>query len=284
MSRLLIHRAVSTARAVKAVIIRPPYVPPGHFYSPLTTRQDVDRALSWTDAPGVNLAEETQCELVTRLLPTLAKPLPGPRYAAGNSMYGPADAAVYRGMLAELHPARVIEVGSGYSTAVALDEVGINPDLSALEITCVEPFPERLLGLIKDADRDRVSLIRQPVQDVDVTIYEKLAPQDILFIDSTHVVKPGSDVVWLLLHVLPRLSPGVVVHIHDVFWPFDYPTEWLRQGRDWTEAYLVHAFLAGNASWEIMLFSSWLWHCRPELIPVPLAQERPGSLWLRKTG
>ena len=284
MSRLPIHRAVSTARAVKAVIIRPPYVPPGHFYSPLTARQDVDRALSWTDAPGVNLAERTQYELVTRLQPTLAKPLPGPRYVAGNSMYGPADAAVYRGMLAELRPARVIEVGSGYSTAVALDEVGINPDLSALEITCVEPFPERLLGLIKDADRDRVSLIRQPVQDVDGTIYDKLAPQDILFIDSTHVVKPGSDVVWLLLHVLPRLSPGVVVHIHDVFWPFGYPAEWLRQGRDWTEAYLVHAFLAGNASWEIMLFSSWLWYYRPELIPAPLAQERPGSLWLRKTG
>lgn len=280
----LIHRAVSTARAVRAVVARPPYVTPGHFYSPLTASQDVSRALGWAEAPGIELAEEAQLALAARLRPVLEGPLPGPRYQAANSMYGPADAAVYRGMIAELRPARVIEVGSGYSTAVALDEADVNPHLSELEITCIEPFPERLLKLMRDADCERVSLIRQAVQDVDLKVYEQLEPRDILFIDSTHVVKPGSDVVWLLLHVLPRLSPGVVVHVHDVFWPFDYPAEWLRQRRDWTEAYLVHAFLVGNALWEIMLFSSWLWNCHPRLIPASLAREEPGSLWLRKTG
>jgi len=96
------------------------------------------------------------------------------------------------------------------------------------------------------------------------------------------VVKAGSDVVWLFLHVLPMLAAGVVVHVHDVFWPFEYPAQWLRQRRDWTEAYLVHAFLAGNAGWEILFFPSWLWQCQPELVPQPLAQERPGSIWLRK--
>lgn len=282
MSGHLIHRAVSTARAVRAVVARPPYVAPGHFYSPLTARQDIERALDWTDAPGVCLAEESQRTLAARLSQTLAEPAPGPRYLVANSMYGPADAAVYRGMLRELRPARVIEVGSGYSTAVALDEADINPHLSDLKITCIEPFPERLLGLMKDADRERVSLVSAAVQDVDLKIYEELNPRDVLFIDSTHVVKPGSDVLWLFLHVLPRLSPGVIVHVHDVFWPFGYPAEWLRQRRDWTEAYLVHAFLAGNATWEIMLFSSWLWHCQHGLIPASLAREEPGSLWLRK--
>lgn len=282
MSGPLIHRAVSTARAVRAVVARPPYVAPGHFYSPLTTRRDVDRALGWTGAPGVDLAEKEQLALAARLAPVLTESSAGPRYLAANSMYGPADAAVYRGMLRELRPARVIEVGSGYSTAVVLDEADREADLAPLAVTCVEPFPDRLLGLLKPADSHRVRLIRQPVQEVDLAVYTALGPKDILFIDSTHVVKPGSDVVWLLLHVLPQLAPGVVVHIHDVFWPFDYPAQWLREGRDWTEAYLVHAFLIGNTAWEIMFFSSWFWHCHHGLVPAALAAEEPGSLWLRK--
>ena len=282
MSQSLIHRAVSTARAVRAVVARPPYVPPGHFYSPLTAEADLSRALSWTEAPGVDLAEAHQLALAARLRPVLAEPLPGPRYVAGNAMFGAADAAVYRAMLAHLRPARVIEVGSGYSTALALDEAERNAELSGLEITCIEPFPERLLRLVSEPDRRRLTVLRQPVQSVDRLTYEQLGPQDVLFVDSTHVVKAGSDVIWLFLHVLPRLAAGVVVHVHDVFWPFEYPAHWLRQRRDWTEAYLLHAFLAGNASWEILFFSSWLWRCRPDLVPPPLADEKPGSIWLRK--
>ena len=220
--------------------------------------------------------------LAEQLRPVLAEPFPGPRYVAGNHMYGPGDAAVYRAMLAHLRPARVMEVGSGYSTALALDEADASPALSGLDVTCIEPFPERLLGLIKEADRTRLTVLRQPVQDVDPATYQRLGPQDVLFVDSTHVVKAGSDVVWLFLHVLPRLAAGVVVHVHDVFWPFEYPGPWLRQRRDWTEAYLLHAFLAGNADWEILFFSSWIWQCHPELVPPPLAREEPGSIWLRK--
>ncbi len=88
--------------------------------------------------------------------------------------------------------------------------------------------------------------------------------------------------VWLFLHVLPQLAPGVVVHVHDVFWPFEYPAEWLREHRDWTENYLLHAFLIGNASWEILFFSSWFWRCHPDLVPQRLASEQPGSIWLRR--
>ena len=173
-------------------------------------------------------------------------------------------------------------MGSGYSTAVALDESDTNPALGGLQITCIEPYPDRLLGLLKDRDYDRVSLLRQPVQDVGLDVYDQLGPGDVLFIDSTHVVKAGSDVVWLFLHVLPRLAAGVAVHVHDIFWPFEYPAHWLGQGRDWTEAYLLHAFLAGNTSWEISFFSSWFWQRKPGLVPQPLERENPGSIWLRK--
>ena len=282
LARSMLRRAVRTARTVRTVVARPPFATPGHFYSPLTAEADRDRALTWTDAPGVDLAAERQLTLADRLLPVLAEPMPGPRYVPANGMFGPGDAAVYRAMLTQLRPARVLEVGSGYSTAVALDEADCNPELSRLEITCIEPYPDRLLGLLKDADHGRLTLLRQPVQDVGLEPYEQLGPGDVLFIDSTHVVKAGSDVVWLFLHVLPRLAAGVAVHVHDIFWPFEYPAHWLRQGRDWTEAYLLHAFLAGNTSWEISFFSSWFWQRRPDLIPPALARENPGSVWLRK--
>ena len=281
MTGPLLHRCIRTARAVRAVVAQPPYVAPGHFYSPLTSAHDVDRALRTADITGVDLSEQRQLSLAADMLPILAESPPGPRYIPANSMFGPADAAVYRAILHRFKPGNVIEVGSGYSTAVALDEsdaIG----LSGLKLTCVEPFPERLLGLLDGVDRDRVKLIRRPVQDAGLDIYDELGAGDILFIDSTHVVKAGSDVSWLILRVLPRLAPGVVVHIHDIFWPFEYPAAWLREHRDWTENYLLHAFLIGNATWEIVLFSSWLWQAHSELVPGHLAAEHPGSIWLRR--
>jgi predicted O-methyltransferase YrrM len=280
----MIRRTVRTARAVRAVVARPPYATPGHFYSPLTADDDISRCLSWARAPGVDMHEEEQLAMASGLGPLLAEAPPGPRYAPANDMYGPGDAAVFRAMLARLRPARLIEVGSGYSTALALDEAEHNSDLSDLEITCIEPYPERLLELLKVTDFDRITLLRQPVQELPLSTYERLAPGDVLFIDSTHVVKAGSDVVWLFLHILPTLAPGVAVHIHDIFWPFEYPDEWLRQHRDWTESYLAHAFLLGNSDWQVMLFSSWLWSCHRELVPQALAREQPGSLWIRKVG
>jgi len=277
----LLHRCIRTARAVRAVVAQPPYVAPGHFYSPLTSAGDVDRALRPADAVGVDLSQQRQLSLAAALRPVLEQPLPGPRYVADNSMYGPGDAAVYRGMLRQIRPRNIVEVGSGFSTAVALDEAE-SGELSGLKITCIEPYPDRLLGLLSAGDRDRVTLVRSPVQDTDLELYRGLGPDDVLFIDSTHVVKAGSDVSWLILQVLPRLAPGVIVHVHDIFWPFEYPAAWLREHRDWTENYLVHAFLIGNADWEIMLFSSWLWQEHPEMVPDRLAAEHPGSLWLRR--
>jgi methyltransferase family protein len=280
-----ISRLTRTARAVAAVTARPPFVPPGHFYSPLTSSADARRALARDgSAPGgVNLREREQLTLAAHFRPVLEAPLPGPRYRPGNQMYSTGDAAVYRAMLQYLRPAKIIEAGSGYSTAIALDEAGADPAFADLAVSCIEPYPDRLLGLLRPGDRERLTLLRQPVQDVPVPVYRTLRAGDILFVDSTHVVKPGSDVVWLVLDVFPRLAAGVVVHVHDMFWPFTYPDAWLREHRDWTEAYLVQAFLSGNSDWEILLFSSWLWHRHPEAVPPHLLRDTyPGSLWLRK--
>jgi predicted O-methyltransferase YrrM len=233
-------------------------------------------------APGVDMAVDRQLALGAQIAQFLDDPLPGPRYTPDNAQYGAADGAVYRAMLNYLRPSRVVEVGSGFSTAILLDE--IDRDLPGTSVTCVEPFPERLFGLLRASDHERLTVYTKPVQDVPLDVYRQLSPGDVLFIDSTHVVKAGSDVNWLFLHVLPRLATGVAVHVHDVFWPFEYPRKWLAEHRDWTEDYLLHAFLIGNTGWEIMLFSSWLWRCHPELVPARLAGQDPGSIWLRRVG
>lgn len=283
---LLLH-ALRSARAMRAVVSRPPYVVSGHFYSPLTVPADVERASIWAKStsltlPGVDIAEDRQLAIAAKLETSLKEPIPGPRYAPDNKQYGLADGAIYRAMLNYLRPAHLIEIGSGFSTAILLDE--IDHGLPEMRVTCVEPYPQRLLSLLREPDHKRLTLRRQPVQDVPIDTYDQLGPGDVLFIDSTHVVKAGSDVNWLFLHVLPQLAKGVVVHVHDVFWPFEYPEEWLGEHRDWTEDYLLQAFLIGNTSWEIMLFSSWLWQCHPELVPGHLADQKPGSIWLRRVG
>jgi predicted O-methyltransferase YrrM len=193
-------------------------------------------------------------------------------------MYNTADGAVYHAMLRRLRPRRVLEVGSGYTTALLLDTAERH-DLD-VQVTCVEPYPDRLLSLLREGDE--VELVRSGAQDVPVDAYTALEPGDLLFIDSSHVAKAGSDVLWLYLRVLPRLAPGVFVHVHDILWPMEYPEDWLRQGRDWNEAYLLNAFLCHNEEWDVVLFSSWLWALHPETIPAPLRGMRPGSFWMQR--
>jgi predicted O-methyltransferase YrrM len=196
-------------------------------------------------------------------------------------MYEAVDAAIYHSLLRHLRPRRVLEVGSGYSTAVALDTIEAHGLDTVVE--CIEPNPERLQGRLRPGDD--VHLRQQLVQDVPVEVFIELEAGDFLFIDSTHVVKAGSDVVWTTLQVLPRLKPGVVVHIHDMFWPMEYPDRWLRQRRDWSEIYLIHAFLAGNPAWRVLFFNDQALLAHPEVAAEyfpDLPGHRPGGLWLEK--
>jgi len=254
----------------------PPPVPPGHFYSPSTSRKDVERARRNRRAPAaVELRAEEQVALF-RALQLVAPPLG--RWRPGNEWFETADAAVLRGLLLHLKPGRAIEIGSGYSTALMLDLEDAAP-----EITCVEPNPERLLSRLLPGDEERLTLIRSPVQALAPDeLAAMIGPGDFLLIDSTHVAKAGSDVCWLILHTLPLLQPGVLVHFLYIFCPFEYPDLCLEQRRDWNEAYLLQAFLIDNDAWEITLFNSYLWSERPEVIPAELRDDDPGSIWLTK--
>jgi predicted O-methyltransferase YrrM len=273
-----LHRVYRTTQTFADAMVRPPRFRSGHFHSPVNSFADVKRALSWDDdLPGVDLRADEQVALFQELMP-LFDNVPQRRYRPANGWYDAADALVYQAFVRRLKPHRVIEVGAGFSTAMLLDAA--EHFVPRLEATCVEPHPDRLLKLLRP--EDKVDVIAAPVQDVPVKTFTALEPGDILFIDSTHVAKAGSDVVWLFLRVLPRLAKGVVVHVHDVFWPFEYPAQWLREGRSWNEDYLLHAFLCHNNAWRIELFSSWLWRQHPELVPPELRALWPGSIWLRR--
>jgi hypothetical protein len=187
-------------------------------------------------------------------------------------------------MIRHLKPRRIIEVGSGYSSCVILDT---NELFFRNEIQCtfVEPFSRRLLSLMKKEDVGRIRLVPTGVQEVDLQIFSELEDRDILLIDSSHVSKIDSDVNFILFEVLPLLQKGVTIHFHDIFYPFQYPKEWLYKGIAWNEAYLLRAFLQYNRSFSIVLFTSFLSHFYrgrlAETMPLCL-KNVGGSLWIRR--
>jgi hypothetical protein len=155
-----------------------------------------------------------------------------------------------------------------------------------IAMTFIDPYPQRLLSLLTEADRTGCEVIAAPVQDVPLERFTTLAANDILFIDSSHVAKAGSDVVHLITGVLPQLAAGVVVHVHDIFWPFEYPEEWIRSGRAWNENYILKAFLQFNARFQIVFFNSYiaLHHGETAARCLPLFMKNPGGgLWMEKT-
>jgi hypothetical protein len=270
--------------------------PPGHYYSAIPRLSDALRAVEAVagvrTVPGVDLRTEAQLALLADLA-AFAATIPfgeageatGCRYAYGNTWFEHCDAVVLHALLRHLRPARLLEVGSGFSSAVTLDT---NDRFLAgsLAITFVEPNPYRLDALLRDSDRTRHTVIRRPVWEAPLEALDALRPGDIFFIDTSHVLKPGSDVHYLFFEMLPRLAPGVIIHLHDIFWPFEYPEDWLRMGRAYNEAYLARALLTQSRGYEILFFNHYLQCCHPEAVTaaLPVAmRSRGSSLWLRKT-
>jgi predicted O-methyltransferase YrrM len=272
------------------------WVPPGHFYSPIVDPAEIEprrHSIFNRDAEvaGVALNAAGQLEMLQRIgrharaLPFQAEAQDGLRYHYNNPNFSYGDAIVLAGLLMELRPRRVVEVGSGFSSCVTLD-VDERFLGGQTEITFVEPYPDLLLGLMRPGDRARCRIIRSIVQALDLAVVETLAAGDVLFIDSTHVSKCGSDVNFELFQILPRLKPGVLVHFHDVFWPFEYPEQWIfEENRSWNELYLLRAFLTNNPEYEIVFFNHYmaLQHRAAMEREIPLALRNPGGgLWLRK--
>ena len=272
------------------------WVPPGHFYSPIPSAEEVGRRAgeifdrSKATIEGIDLREGAQLALLEELkrfypeLPFTAEGSPDMRYKFENRFYSYSDAIFLYSVIRHLSPKRILEVGSGYSSCVILDT---NDRFFDGSITCtfIEPFPDVLRSLLRPGDEEANELIQSPLQDVDPERFAELEAGDILLIDSTHVSKAGSDVNRLFFEVLPRLRPGVWVHIHDVFYPFEYPREWVEEGRAWNEDYLLRAFLMFSRGFEIALFNTYLEAFHEEWFrrEMPLCLKNPGgSIWLRR--
>jgi predicted O-methyltransferase YrrM len=273
------------------------FAPPGHFYSPIPDIEYIEQHKarlfdrSRSNVPGIENHLDDQIALLEAFadyypdLPFKAEKTEGLRYYFDNPFFAYADAIVLYSMLRHYRPRRVIEVGSGFSSAVMLDTSDIFLE-GSVAFTFVEPLPERLLSLMKSDDRARHEVIVSAIQDVPLERFKALQARDVLFIDSSHVAKAGSDVIHLMTDVLPALREGVMVHFHDVFWPFEYPEEWIRSGRAWNENYILKAFLQFNPTFRILMFNSYLAAHRGDLIArfLPLSVRNPGgSLWLLKT-
>jgi hypothetical protein len=178
----------------------------------------------------------------------------------------------------------MIEVGCGWSSLLTA-QVNREHLGNTLQFTCIEPYPPEFL---QSGVQGISKLLVSPVQEIPVDTFLELGDSDILFIDSSHTVKTGGDVTFLFHEVLPRLQPGVVVHIHDIFWPWDYPPDWVAAGRAWNEQYLVRAFLAFNSSFRILLGTGWLSCHRPDVLTATVPgypsgyADGGGSLWIQR--
>jgi predicted O-methyltransferase YrrM len=207
------------------------------------------------------------------------------RYYYDNSMYPYGDAMTLRAMIAHFKPKNVIEVGSGFSSACMLDAVD-HVGLSDFAMTCIDPDADRLRSRLREEDRSRVDIIEGLVQDVPVSTFSTLAENDILFIDSTHVLKTASDVHYELFSILPSLNKGVLIHFHDIHYPFEYPRKWLfEDNRSWNEIYALRAFLTNNSAFEVVFWNDLFAHRQRELVHEtnPLFLRNPGgSIWLRR--
>jgi predicted O-methyltransferase YrrM len=288
----------STARAIAARGLLAPRA--GHYYSALPSLEDVrrDRARifdrSRRDLPGIDVDDAGQVELLEALArfypeqPFTAAPDPRNRYHLDNSWFAWGDGLLLHLMLRHARPRRVVEVGSGFSSLVLLDTSERFFD-NQVELTFIEPNAERLRSRLRPGDAELARVVERRIQDVDLSLFRTLEAGDILFVDSSHVSKVGSDLNHLLFSVLPELGAGVLVHVHDVPYPFEYPQEWIEYGFAWNEAYLLRAFLQYNTDFRIRLWSSYLTLFHAELLEarVPLATTPVnfgvgGSLWLER--
>jgi hypothetical protein len=272
-------------------------IPPGHFYSPIPSLDDVRREeatlfdTTHRTMPGVELREQEQLALLAQFaerfyadMPFQADKVENLRFYFENPMFSYGDAISLYSMIRHLKPSRIVEVGSGFSSAVALDTNDLFFD-GQIQTTFIEPYNERLLSLINQQDKGKSKIIEARVQDVDLSVFSTLKENDILFVDSTHVSKIGSDVNRLFFEILPSLAPGVYIHFHDIFLPFEYPPQWRYEGRAWNEAYVLRAFLQYNQSFEVVLMNAFMgmFHGAFFHEKMPLFMKNTGgSVWIKK--
>jgi uncharacterized UPF0146 family protein len=259
-----------------------------HYYEPLI---DYRRLPKKNPITNLNLREEAQLEFIrqfnyqSELIEIPREKHKENRYYFHNQSFSAGDAELYYSIIRYYKPKKIIEVGSGFSTLLALEAIRKTKEEDGsfdCALTCIEPFEMRFLESLN------VTLVRELIENVNLSIFNTLIAGDVLFIDSSHIIRPGGDVSYLILEVLPKLPIGVFVHFHDIFIPRHYPADWLQnEYRLWNEQYLLEAFLLGNKAFEVICSFNHLFatHKEDVLSIFPVLKEGSGSVgsfWLKK--
>jgi hypothetical protein len=265
---------------------------PQVYYNPFPNPADVDtiKLAVRRSLPGIDLDPAPRLALLKELTRYSGEVGDFLKNRTGNlhnwdDTFPPCDSAALYALLRHLKPARYIEVGCGYSSRASIAALNANArEGRACSSLFIEPYPPPYLTELKLPGE----LLQKKIQDVPLERFQSLTAGDVLFIDTSHVIKVQNDVEFELIHLLPSLQPGVIVHIHDIFTPYDYPAEWLigsgpnRGGNN--EQYALECLLSGGSDWEIILPVHMLWReNRPALAGLIASDLRPASFWLRKT-
>ncbi|MCM5527510.1 class I SAM-dependent methyltransferase [Parasegetibacter sp. NRK P23] len=269
--------------------IRDHYYEPQFNFDQLSRPLTADRSLN-----GINWNIDGQLALINSFVyrnelsafpwdkPAGVKPV----FYFNNPSFGPGDAEFLYAMIRKFRPGKIIEIGSGYSTLMAQAAIDRNrfedPSYSCRH-TCIEPYEMPWL------ESTGVEVVREVVEKIPLSFFEDLNEHDILFIDSSHVIRPQGDVLYEFLELLPSIQKGVIVHVHDIFSPRDYTDLHLKKDvLFWNEQYILEAFLTCNKEFEVLgslhhlkqKYPAQLQQVFPYLGQFPAHE--PGSFWIRK--
>ncbi len=244
-----------------------------HYYHPLFNPKNLRHSLNEKrNLTGINLNDENQLQVLStftyqselELFP-IEIPLDYKNsFYFRNGAYGAGDAECYYSMIRSIKPKKIIEIGSGNSTLIALEAIKKNKEENNnynCELICIEPYEMDWL------EQKEVTVLRQKIEEVNLSYFQQLEENDMLFIDSSHIIRPQGDVLFEYLTLLPTLKKGVYVHVHDILTPSDYPYEWVIEDvRLWNEQYLLEAFLTLNSHFEISVIIGYMRAYYPEKI------------------
>lgn len=284
-------------RFLKSIILRKLFksiYKPGSFYSPIPDLKDVNNRkhqiykLDAKDVLDIQLNELKQvnfllnCKNLYEEFNFPANASDEYQYYYNNIYFNKTDALALFFIIRSFKPKKIIEVGSGFSSAMMSDINRIYFE-NQINLTFIEPYPKRLHSLIGNVKTGNVTVIEDFVQNISPNVFKELQRGDLLFIDSSHISKVGSDLNFLLFNIFPMLNAGVVIHFHDIFNSFEYPYDWIKKGICWNEAYLLRAFLMNNKDYEIILFNDFIHKCKnDELIQNMSEFISGGSIYIKK--
>lgn len=263
-----------------------------HYYEPQFDYRQITSSLFAQDRPlpGIDWNSGDQLDILdTFQFSTELESIPFKKSAPlqfhfNNGTFESGDAEYWYQFIRSVKPNRIIEVGSGNSTLMAIKAIAKNTEQNShycCEHVCIEPYEMAWL------ENTGVTVIRKKLEDIEPGFFSILEENDILFIDSSHIIRPQGDVLFLYLELLPVLNKGVIVHIHDIFSPRNYPAEWLKERvRFWNEQYLLEAFLSHNSNWKILGALNFLHHNHYQqlhrIAPYLTPDREPGSFYMQK--